>query len=99
MKWFDKWFAKKVKQAWENRHSSEMAPQPETIGGIAIATKSIDSHGMNFTVYRANGGHVIETRMYDKRVDRNNNGLHIITDDKDLGQEIGRIITFEHLRT
>jgi hypothetical protein len=53
---------------------------------------------MNFTVYRANGGHVVETRQYDRKRDENNNSLHIITDDKDLGEEIGKIITFERLK-
>jgi hypothetical protein len=53
---------------------------------------------MNFTVYRASGGHIIETRTYDRHKDRNNHGLHIITDDKDLGDEIGKIITYENLK-
>jgi hypothetical protein len=41
---------------------------------------------------------VVETRTYDRVKDRNNNQLHIITDDKDLGKELGRIITLEVLR-
>jgi hypothetical protein len=94
MKWFDKWFAKKCKQAWEEGRQEKEA------GCAVTAARPIDpsSNGMNFTVYRANGGHVIETRKYDRKRDTNDNGLHIVTDDKDLGEEIGKIITFEHLR-
>jgi hypothetical protein len=54
---------------------------------------------MNFSVYRASGGTIIETRRYDRKRDTNDNSLHIITDDKDLGEEIGKIITFENLRS
>jgi hypothetical protein len=96
MKWFDKWFAKKCKQAWED---SRADVQIKESAGQLVAARSIDSHGMNFTVYRANGGHIIETRKYDKRHDSNNHSLHIVTDDKDLGEEIGKIITFENLRS
>ena len=99
MKWFDKWFAKKCVEAWNNRQDSEAVPMPTTKAGLVRGGgPSIDSQGMNFTVYRASGGHIIETRTYDRHKDRNNHGLHIITDDKDLGDEIGKIITYENLK-
>jgi hypothetical protein len=95
MKWFNKWFAKKCRQVWEDANQLEKdVPQLAT-----VTARSIDSHGMNFTVYRANGGHIIETRKYDRKRDSNDTSLHIITDDKDLGEEIGKIITFENLRS
>jgi hypothetical protein len=98
MKWFNKWFAKKCAEAWDSRHDSEAIPASTKAALIRGGHNSIESNGMNFTVYRANGGHVIETRSYDRHKDRNNMGLHIITDDKDIGDEIGKIITFENLR-
>ena len=87
-----KWFAKQCKQAWEDSR------QDVEVATITKASRSIDSNGMNFTVYRANGGHIVETRQYDRKRDSNDHSLHIITDDKDLGQEIGKIITFERLK-
>ena len=93
MKWFDKWFLKKCRQAWDN------TKEPAKTEGLSMRTNSIDSSGMNFTVYRANGGHVIETRTHDRRNDRYSHGLHIITDDKDLGDEIAKIITYENIRS
>ncbi len=101
MKWFNKWFAKKCVEAWDSRHDSEAVPIMATTkaGLVSGRGHSIDSPGMNFTVYRASGGHIIETRTYDSHKDRNNHGLHIITDDKDIGDEIGKIITFEQIRS
>ena len=93
MKWFDKWFAKKCKQAWNNEH--ELVKQEIT---PVSKTNRIDSERtMNLNITKANGGWVIEHRQYDRHKDRNNSSVHIITDDKDLGEELGKIITFESL--
>jgi len=91
MKFIYKWLYKKLETI---QHDAKLT---NTVG--ITPTRSLDSNGMNFTVYRANGGHIIEHRIYDKRTDRNTNSLHIITDDKDLGEEIGKIITYENLRS
>lgn len=92
MKFIFKWLNRKLSDTRENLAMEKHSTMVDT-------HQRIDSFGMNFTVYRANGGHIIETRRYDKKRDCNENSLHIITDDKDLGEEIGRIITFENLRS
>lgn len=53
---------------------------------------------IQFTVYNASGGRVVETRRYDRQKDRNTNGLYIITNSQDFGHEIDKIITMELLR-
>ncbi len=98
MKWFKKWFAKKCKEAWENSQYSMEDSIPMTKNQVISRGNSIETIGMNFTVYRASGGYVLEHRMYDRKTDRNIGGLHVITDNKDLGEEIGKIITFEQLK-
>ena len=66
---------------------------------VVERSHNIESRGMNFTLYRANGGYIIEHRVYDHKTDRNNNSLHIITEEKNLGEEIAKIITYENLRS
>jgi hypothetical protein len=63
-----------------------------------IEPAGFDSDGLRLQVYRASGGYVIETRSYDRRSDRNNNTMHVITDDQDLGQALGKIVMMEALR-
>ena len=58
----------------------------------------LDSQGFRLQVYKASGGIVIETHAYDEKKDRNNIGLYVITEDQDVGYEIGKIITFENLK-
>lgn len=54
--------------------------------------------GITFSVYKANGGIVIETRFYDDVKDRNRRGLYIINDEQDMGHELAKIITIESLK-
>lgn len=70
--------------------------------GLALRSDrdhSIQSAGFNLKVYKASGGTVIETSAYDRRSDRHQTGLYVVTDDKDLGSEISKIITMENLKT
>ena len=63
-----------------------------------VSTNRIESTGFNLRVYKARGGTVIETSVYDRVKDRHHTGLYVITDEKDLGQELNKIITMENLR-
>ena len=65
---------------------------------LCSSGSTINSSGMNFTVFNASGGYIIEYRKYDTKLDRNTNTLHIINPDEDLGKRIGQIITLEILR-
>jgi hypothetical protein len=66
--------------------------------GQEIESAQLESSGMRFNLYKASGGYVIETRHYDERNDRNINKMYVINEDKDLGAELGKIITMESLR-
>jgi hypothetical protein len=59
---------------------------------------NLSSQGFRLNIYGASGGTIVETTKYDRKSDENRNSLHIITDDKDLGTELGKIITMEQLR-
>ena len=61
-------------------------------------TLHIESDGLRLQVYRASGGFVVETRTYDRKNDCNHNTMHVITDNEDLGERIGKIIMMEALR-
>ena len=57
-----------------------------------------DSECIRFKVFRASGGVVVQTDIYDRKTDRQHNNLHVIVEGQDLGQELGKIITFESLK-
>lgn len=52
-------------------------------------------HGdpIRLNVYVANGGTIIETRVYDHKLDHHRNTLYVVNQDNDLGEELSKIIT------
>jgi len=75
-------------------HEPKAAMQANTIGSNRHGP---DTQGMNFTVFNAIGGKVIQFNHYNITTDRNRQQLYIITDKEDIGQELGQIITIESL--
>jgi hypothetical protein len=101
-----RWLMKKLVEGseFEKRQSQmrESAISVDRLSNSLISKgpPSIDQpeRAIQFTVYVANGGRVVETRRYDKKTDRNTNGLYVINNDADFGKEIDKIITMESLR-
>jgi hypothetical protein len=102
-----RWFLKKLMEGaeWEKRQNQEKESaiavnRLSKSMAISAGPVSIDQpeRALQFTVYVANGGRVVETRRYDKKTDRNTNGLYVINNDADFGKEIDKIITMEALR-
>jgi hypothetical protein len=60
--------------------------------------ETLSTEPMRLSIYRANGGMIVETRVYDRQKDRSQNQLHIVGHDEDLGHSIAKIITMESLR-
>ena len=58
----------------------------------------LHSQGFRLNIYGASGGTIIETTKYDRKSDENRHSLYVVTEDKDLGEELGKIITIESLR-
>ena len=77
-----------------------MNDENEFTHSIAIddSGPNIQSQGFRLNVYGASGGTIVETTKYDRKHDENRNSLHVITEDKDLGEELSKIITMEQLR-
>jgi hypothetical protein len=74
-------------------HESNLVYATEDCEGPSIA-----SQGFRLNVYGASGGTIVETTKYDRKTDDNRHSLHVITDDKDLGDALAKIITMEQLR-
>jgi hypothetical protein len=58
----------------------------------------LNSQSFRLNVYNASGGTIVETTKYDRKSDENRHSLHVVTADKDLGEELSKIITMESLR-
>ena len=54
---------------------------------------------LNFKVYNAVGGKVVEFHAYDRKTDNSDNTIYIITDEEDFGTAIMNIAVTHRLRT
>ena len=64
----------------------------------SVEVDRLASEGMRMQIYRASGGYVVETRSYDSHKDRNHSTMHVITEDQDLGDLLGKIVMMEALK-
>jgi len=94
LNWFKKKVINWVKEDWNKGQDIAV---PSTVATISKGRR-LEQNGMNFTIYSANGGYVMEYSTYDHKTDRRDTALHIIPTDQDLGQGIAHVITFEMLR-
>jgi hypothetical protein len=53
---------------------------------------------INFKVQAVSGGTIVESRWYDHKKDENRIKLHIITQEENLADSIGKIVTMELLQ-
>jgi len=58
----------------------------------------LDGEPIRFNIFRANGGTVVQTHVYDRQKDRSFQQLHIVGHDQDLGESLSKIVTMESLR-
>ena len=85
-----RWLKRKLRD-WANKESI-------TLDRSIRAVDEPDAECVRFKVFKASGGTVVQTDIYDRRADRQYNNLHVIVEGQDLGHEIGKIITYESLK-
>jgi len=104
------WFKRMIgRWAYEYRDTPDdvpndcYPPSPKMGRGNTISTISgrnhIDSEPtLQFKVYSAVGGKIVEFTRYDRKSDRHDHQVYIIGKDDDFGEKIAKISTLEVLR-
>jgi hypothetical protein len=99
MRWFDQWFARKCRWAWENKSIIERDVEvPLTLQSQAIEEGPSWNDGLRVNVKKVIGGFVVSFRTYDRIKDRSDDRHYIITDEQEFDRELGKIITLESMR-
>lgn len=111
MKWFDKWFYKQAKKAWDNknRYEDEFAVQMKErasikMSGLQIGTAMVDRGSpegqdrISFELTSAVGGRILNVRRYDDRKDRHDATTYVIPSGEDVGSRVAKIINLELIK-
>ena len=94
-----KWLKRKLRD-WVRDANEEAEYSTAIKGGNLVVREDVETYGdpMRFTLTKANGGFIVSTRRYDNRTDRSSGDNYIITDEQNLSEEIGKIVTMEALK-
>ena len=103
MKWFDTWILRRAERIMISKKEVDYHndySKPSTKNAISVSNRHAPAteESLNFKVYNAHGGKIVEFTRYDRRTDRHENDLYIITKDQDFGERIAKIATFETLK-
>lgn len=91
-----RWLKNKLRN-WVNSDDGRM-PIAVTSNKIR-ASDEPDVDGLRFTVMKANGGVILQSRKYDRRRDESDCSTYIITDDEPFAERIGQIVSMEILKS
>lgn len=106
MNWFKRMVVNWVREDWENARQpmpDDCYPTAKLSRANSISTISgranVDSEPtLQFKVYSAVGGKIVEFSRYDPKSDRTDRQIYIIGKDEDFGEKISKISTLEVMR-
>ena len=98
MNWFKRMVVKWVKEDWD-RASREQDSYAAVSPKNMLSTRDINTDPtLQFKVYNAVGGKIVEFSRYDRKTDHSDHQIYIIGKDEDFGEKIAKISTLEVLR-
>jgi hypothetical protein len=98
MNWFKKMVIRWVREDWDS------ASQKNCISEKLVASRDVEPVAesdpiLNFRVFSAVGGKIVEFRRYDRQRDRHETQTYIITNEQDFGDRIAKIATMESIKS
>ena len=104
MKWFDRWFYRQAKKAWDNKdlYESEGKYQEErtikmaTLGAAQLSRGNPEGENrISFELSNAVGGKILNVRHYDHHRDRHESQTYVIPNGEDIGERVAKIVNLE----
>jgi hypothetical protein len=100
MKWFKRMVVKWVRDDWESgSRQDDCYPSPKISSMNSVSTRDVNSDPtLQFKIYNAIGGKVVEFSRYDRKADRSFHDIYIIGKNEDFGEKIAKIAMLETLK-
>jgi len=101
MNWFKRIIVKWVREDWDKTsREQDCYPSTKLSRGLnTVSTRDVGSDPtLQFKIYNAIGGKVVEFSRYDQKSDRHYHDIYIIGRDEDFGDKIAKIAMLETLK-
>lgn len=97
MKFVWRYIRRKLNDLSKDSDEHELASS-NRIGTVRARDDFEMDQGLNMNVFKAIGGRIVSFSHYDRKTDRSNRTVYIITDEQDFERELSKIITMESMR-
>ena len=91
-----KWLKRKLRN-WINDYDGEVSMKLNASRDVEAQMCEAEPI-LNFRVFSAVGGQVVEFRRYDRKTDRSDTSTYIIHKEDDFGEKISKIANLELLK-
>jgi hypothetical protein len=99
MKWLKNIVINWVREDWNTANQKNYEPNNKLVASRDVEPNVESDPILNFRVFSAVGGKIVEFRRYDKQRDRHETQTYIITNDQDFGDRISKIATMESIKS
>jgi hypothetical protein len=89
---------------WAQSGDKELAYGNATVskrprrGAISTDDADLSNNKINFAVFPANGGSIVQVYHYDRKKDEEIRTLYVVHDNEEFDQHLAQIISMERLR-
>lgn len=100
MNWFKRMVVKWVRDDWDKAsREQDCYPTVTSKNSIGMSSRDVNSDPtLQFKIYNAIGGKVVEFSRYDRKSDRHHHDIYIIGKNEDFGEKIAKIAMLECLK-
>jgi hypothetical protein len=102
MNFIKRMIVKWVREDWDkaSQEQADCYSSPKMSRGLnAVGTRDVGSDPtLQFKIYNAVGGKVVEFSRYDRKSDRHDHDIYIIGKNEDFGEKIAKIAMLECLK-
>ena len=100
MNWFKRMVINWVREDWEHARQEQTDCYPTAkLGRATVSGRDVNSDPtLQFKIYNAIGGKVVEFSRYDQKADRHHHDIYIIGKQEDFGEKIAKIAMLETLK-
>lgn len=96
MSFIKNWVKKVAREGWEDARKSSYGEV--AVSSIRESNSVDDEPVLNFRIYAASNGKVIEFSKYDRIKDRSHKTIYIVNHEEDLGEKVAKVLSLEMLR-
>jgi hypothetical protein len=99
MNFIKRMVVKWVREDWDKSREQDCYATVSPKNSIGIGSRDVNSDPtLQFKIYNAVGGKVVEFSRYDRKMDRHHHDIYIIPKDEDFGTKIAKIAMLESLK-